>query len=605
MRRWWQWGLVLILCGLGLGAPRPVAAVDWATGSGFPAPSDAAATGAAFVPFDNVLGPVAQSSSRVLTNAAGNNVGVEITDGPNQSGAIWSNTRVDLMHDFSAKLLYRISPATNPADGMAFVLAGMRPPAVGNSGGALGIWQVKNAPGLAQSFAIALDTHYDKKRVEKNVTQTSQYVAWGFPGQKYQYEDKPMANGAYPLLWPKDAGAGDGGLSTAHWSPSDFFEPHNKSGLGGYQPLSGTQPLSDGQWHPLTVTWQSNGDGGGSLVFNTQVGAQTVAKTLTWSKEQVAAVFGDTQVYWGFTGATGTESETALVAFEKLPGVLANSLTTSVAAPAAVHPGTAVTQQYQVTYDGDESQQSWPLEDGEGHLGTLAAMLTTGSHYGFVVTDGHVVLHDQAGHEFLGTPGATQTVAGYTFTTRVQVSLPGFRQAHGAQALTLKAPLVATSVGAGEQVAAGTITGNNGTLSAPVTLPAVTPQPAIAVAVPTFDFGTLSVGQVVAGVRAQPSAKVTTQTLTWPGGGRFGLYATLQSFALGPDYRPGAAQVAFRYGAQQTQLRDDGQAQLVASGDATPAAPTQATLTLPPYAHVQSGQRYAASIRWELRNAPE
>ncbi|KRN24449.1 hypothetical protein FC75_GL001250 [Lacticaseibacillus camelliae DSM 22697 = JCM 13995] len=584
--------------------------LPWLTGS-YPEPIDPATGLPAFVPFEEVMSPLSgtKDSSKVLTNGDGNHVAVKVTDGPTQSGSIWSTYTLDLTKSFDARMNLYFNSGTDLGDGMAFVMSGAKPTQVYGIGSALGIWRSQLRDGakmaaLPKSFAIAFDTTDNHDRQDHNVVQkgAGQYVGWGYPAQPNQSAKSLGMLGTgledLPIQWASGNSYGD-------------------PGLGGYQALDNA--MTDGTWHPLHIHWEAAGDGGGTFSFQFAVGSEVVDQSLTWSQDDVARYFDGTTVYWGFTGTAGAYVEDAVVAFQSIPGVLDNGMTAEVT-QGTVYPRSVLSQDYTITYDPNASLQAWPQPSG-GQQSALYAQLLTGSHYGFVVAnDGNIHLDLGGGKELLADipageqPGDITDRAGNSVRYVNKIALdtvPPFPKNMTVQTLKFSAPIIAREVGGAETVSAGTVIGNNGQATANVSLPAVVPEPLTLDAVPSFKFGEgdapkITVGELIDGLNAKPGIASGNISAAIPDGATNRLTAKMASFQLGPGYQAGSAHLAFSYnGAIHTLTDNNSETELfnVTGSQLPDGTVSNPTLTIAPYAHATVGV-HKSCIEWTLTSSP-
>ncbi|WP_203623720.1 MULTISPECIES: hypothetical protein [unclassified Lacticaseibacillus] len=608
---------IIIAGALAIGSQTAVVkaapAVDylpWLTGS-YPEPIDPATGLPAFVPFEEVMSPLTgtKDSSKVLTNGDGNHVAVQVTDGPTQSGSIWSIYTLDLTKSFDARMNLYFNNGTDLGDGMALVMSGTKPTQVYGIGSALGIWRSQLRDGsktdaLPKSFAIAFDTTDNHDRQDHNVVQkkAGQYVGWGYPAQ--------------PNQSAKGLGKLDTGLEDLpiQWASGNSY---GNPGLGGYQALDNA--MTDGTWHPLHIHWEATGDGGGTFSFHFAVGSEVVDKSLTWDNADVSRYFGGTTVYWGFTGTTGAYVEDAVVAFQSIPGVLDNSMTVDVA-QGTVYPRTTLSQNYTITYDPNGSLQAWP-QPSNGQQSSLYAQLLTGSHYGFVMADdGNVHLDLGGGQGLLAEAIAGEKPRDMTDRAGNPVrvvnkialdNIPPFPKNTTVQELKFSAPIIATDVGGAETVSAGTVIGNNGQATTNVSLPAVVPEPLALDSVPSFTFGEgsapkITVGELIDGLNAKLGTASGNISAAIPEGATNRLTAKMAPFQLGPGYQAGSAHLTFKYnGAIRTLTDDNSETELfnVTGSQLPEGAVLQPTLTIAPYPHATVGQ-HSTTIEWTLTSTP-
>ncbi|WP_225047923.1 lectin-like domain-containing protein [Lacticaseibacillus kribbianus] len=629
---------------VGLGAAtRPVQAATplWTTtkdidGHDYPEPLDADTNLPAYVPFDQAMDTtgIAGTSSVLLKNATGNNVAVQLTHQTGQSGSIWSTAPLSLQQSFATKMHIYFGARADSADGMAFVLAGQRPTAVGNQGGSLGVWNVKSGNALSgalkKSFALAFDTYNNGHTEDTDVNVRvstyvdnagGQYVGWGFPDMAYQYKSRASQTLQFDTL-----NRADGGIN----KQTDGAAFPDQRGLGGYQIMTkdSGEKFTDGKWHAVSVNWTADAskDGGGTLTFSVAISQSHVfTKSLTWTAKDVTTIFGGTNLYWGFAGSTGKSFEEGVVAFETIPGLVDGGLNAAVTgASGAVHLGDRLKQTYTLTYNGAGSRQDWPLASTTGTAG-LTATMRTGDHYGFAVG-----ADDRVAVTLTAPDGTTKQVAGecvgpiqtvtdlygnaYRIATQVTVAnLPRFERQKGAgQRATLTAPLIATSLGAAETgVGAGAVVGGNARYSATVAVPAVVANP-LSISGADFHFGTLTVAQIIKGFTGAPGTVGTAGAHTgivpvFPSDAAATLTATMapMAFPANTGYQPGGTRIAFTYNGRSVTLADDGQPVTLFAGAtaAPPAAVTAATLAMAAYPRIQAGH-YSTAITWTLAVTP-
>ena len=626
-------------------ATSAAAKVTWPTDKGIPEPIDQETGLPAYVPFDQVLTTtnpdgtkIKDSSSTLLTNASGNNVGAQVTDDLEQSGSIWSVDTLNLKNSFHAKMNLYFGSELDPADGLAFAMTKDKPTKVNGNGGSLGVWatEVKNGTNaLPHSFVVTFDTYRNGDLWDKNVTYPTanggQYMGWGFPAwyrNQYDWNTRTAQSFNPELYW--NQGAADGGIGAASMNGS-----RPGQGLGGNMALGTDQSMTDGKWHSFTVDWvaDSSHDGGGQLTFSFEAASGSVlTKTLTWTAADVMKAFDSTNVFWGFTGATGKNKEQGVVVFESIPGLVDANLATKVtdsagnATGASVYQGTTLNQSYTLTYNGNDSKQSFPMP-GNNVAATLDVQLQTGSNYGYVVgADGKVDVTvtlpggtpQTVKGEPVTEPVETLTLAGKSVkvANRVKLTgLAGFDKAKGdGQTLKLSAPIVATTIGAADaSTNAGVIIGNNAQYKGKVSVPAVIENP-VELTVPYFQFGTLSVGQITKGVTGQPgqlvnaagAADTTGIHTKFPLGKNYKLTAAVQSFNLGTGYTPSSAKINFTYNGKAFKLPDDGTAQNLFTNQtvAPDSKVTDVSLDLAAYPQITANKTYQAEIDWTLAVGP-
>jgi len=220
---------------------------------------------------------------------------VQITPGTtNQKGAIWSTeiNKMDLTQDFTASMyLYFGNQGNNAADGMAFVMhndpRGIN--ALGNFGSGLGVWasQDHGGPydGIQNSLAVEFDTFVNDSMFDGHFdidVASGNHVAWNYPGMQDTYID--------------------------FWIP--LFEWTRKMTHVNVQ-YPGT--LSNDKWRRFEVKW----DAAKQILSYQLEGLSKISIPIN-----VQNIFHTNQVYWGFTGSTGSKWEINRVTFDSVPGLV-------------------------------------------------------------------------------------------------------------------------------------------------------------------------------------------------------------------------------------------------------------------------------------------
>lgn len=240
------------------------------------------------IEIDNIFQiPEGANSSVINTDLADI---VEVTaNQKNQAGAIWNtdNNMMDLTKNFEASMyLYFGDKGNDAADGMAFV---MQADINGNNafrtgaGARLGVWDsTKNKEfGLAisNSIAVEFDTYYNND-FDSYIAKDRNHLAWNYPGEKSTYDDP----------W----------LGSRKMNHNDIQYPVSKY-------------FSDDQWHKFNVKWNAST----SMLTYQFESLMPVSIPIN-----VDTIFGTNQVFWGFTGSTGSNYASNRVVFEKIPGLV-------------------------------------------------------------------------------------------------------------------------------------------------------------------------------------------------------------------------------------------------------------------------------------------
>ncbi|MGX7418671.1 L-type lectin-domain containing protein [Carnobacterium gallinarum] len=251
------------------------------------------------IELDNIFQTPAGSVSNIVTTTKGNLV--EITPAKtNQNGAIWSTdaNKMNLAEDFESSMyLYFGNQGKKAADGMTFVMQNdpNGPNAIITGyGSQIGTWASPTPeswyPGIRKSFAVEFDTYDNTDGFDADMVQGEDHIAWNFPDVRSSYVDYMSSNQVKRKLTHK-----------------------NRQYPG---------ELSVDKWFPFKIKWSAS------------------RKTLTYQFNDLApvdvpimnpeAVFGSTQVYWGFAGSTGNQTEMNRVSFEKVPDLVQSKVNLTV-----------------------------------------------------------------------------------------------------------------------------------------------------------------------------------------------------------------------------------------------------------------------------------
>lgn len=251
------------------------------------------------IDLDNIFTTPAGSNSSIIDGSI-----VEITpNAKSKKGGIWStpNNLMDLTQDFTASMyLYFGNQGTNAADGIAFVIHNdpkgtnaLSP----NGGGGLGVWAEGKYNGLyngiQNSVAIEFDTYVNNTSSDSRFDTDSaagNHVAWNYPGKPSTYVDyqHTVLERARKMI-------------------------HND--------LQYTGPLSNDTWRRFEVKWDAANK---QLTYHLE-GTNPVIIPI-----DVEDVFGTNQVYWGFTGSTGSKYAQNRVVFESVPGLVNGEVTETI-----------------------------------------------------------------------------------------------------------------------------------------------------------------------------------------------------------------------------------------------------------------------------------
>ena len=275
-------------------------------------------------------------------NAATKSV-VTITDDKNQKAAVWStdgNTFDINKNETASMWVYLGNGYAAAGDGMALVLQndpkGNAAISTG-SGETLGVWAndetlttgniligktsgynkaedlVKTS--VQNSWALEFDTHTNDGRNANNNFDTdldgNNHLASGYPADTGTYV-RNVGGSLIPLV-------------------TNYFYSQKHSGFIDY---GKGVPLSNGQWHHVTLKYVSKSSVEGLMTYtiddkNPQNNVMLPGKTATVSIDK-SKFNSNGSIRWGFTGSTGGSYETNLVMFEQVPGLVNASATQKV-----------------------------------------------------------------------------------------------------------------------------------------------------------------------------------------------------------------------------------------------------------------------------------
>ncbi|WEG73590.1 lectin-like domain-containing protein [Vagococcus intermedius] len=232
---------------------------------------------------------------------------LNISDAPNQSGAIWSKNEISLKKSFETEAyLYFGNQGTSAADGITFTLLSSKidgskgQKTLGLKGQGLGIYGNK----VEGAATIEMDTFYNSGESDGGVSgspsgdEAKDHIAFTQPTSVYMQGD---------------------------WSdPKQYPVKHMETKFVG-------SSLSDGEWKKFSVKWER--------IAGKQVKGN-LSYTLTWLDPETGKGYKEitdssllkiglmegslaatpkTDVYWGFTGSTGGNGAKNAVAMSRLP----------------------------------------------------------------------------------------------------------------------------------------------------------------------------------------------------------------------------------------------------------------------------------------------
>lgn len=269
---------------------------------------------------------------------------IQLTDATHQTGAVWSNMSklnyFDISHEQTASMWiyfgknYNTNTTVSPlvGDGMAFVLQndpnGVNSIALSDKGipadgQSLGVWgpdwDISNddknklsGDAIQNSWALEFDTYSDHyfnnltgKGTAFDTGISTHHIAANYPANPKTYiHQQNTQKQNYFIL--------------SHIMPND------KDGL---KKINSGIGLVDNKWHHITITWKPINETKGTLTYaydDKDVKSGFPLSTIyTYSYTIDTNYFGlkdnKKNIYWGFTGSTGDNSENNLIIFESLP----------------------------------------------------------------------------------------------------------------------------------------------------------------------------------------------------------------------------------------------------------------------------------------------
>lgn len=226
------------------------------------------------------------------------NVAMITYDVTNQTGALWAADKLDLSLPFSTEMMIHLGHSKGGsgklADGMTFTMHNDNRgySALGGRGEGLGAYQgrivdggdLKDGDRIRNSLAIEFDTHY-------NMYISNDGFFISDPEEANLSQENQRAHCA-AMVPNKDI------LQAIDHKNVFFFDA--------------TQ-----DWELFTVRWEpqlKSGKLGGKLIYTFRDSTERV-----FPIEDVIEIFGSAEVYWGFTGSTGSMTSYQAAAITKLP----------------------------------------------------------------------------------------------------------------------------------------------------------------------------------------------------------------------------------------------------------------------------------------------
>jgi len=204
---------------------------------------------------------VKQFTTNVDTYQSGTSCFIITEDKTGQKGSIWSNYKIDMTESFSIEFDLYLGDDNGGADGVVFALQGSCTSAGGN-GMSIGYGGIDN------SIGVEFDS-YDNG------------------------DNSDLSSDHFAII---SNGYADHGLSSNLRGPSAVAD------------------IEDNAWHPVKIIWNAT-----TKKFSVSYGTLTT-DTLSYTGDIVNTLFaGNSQVFWGFTGATGALSNLQKVCITSYP----------------------------------------------------------------------------------------------------------------------------------------------------------------------------------------------------------------------------------------------------------------------------------------------
>jgi len=270
---------------------------------------------------------------------------IKMTNGLHQTGAVWSNPSMDnyfdLDHEQTVSMWLFLGKSDSsgnlPGDGMAFVL--QNDPNKENSI-ALAPYKNNLTPVNGQGLGVwGADWNHDSLLPIESLTKTAIQNSWALEFDTFLDIEKKNITGQGSFF--------DGGLGTAvqkksmhiaggYPAISQTYTMHDKSYPYNYSLNHDStmvhRKLIDSTWHHITIKWLPNKHdlthGTLTYIYNDKDPVTGMPINMNEPRDTVSFNIytpnfhlknGNKKLYWGFTGATGNNSEDNLLVFESIP----------------------------------------------------------------------------------------------------------------------------------------------------------------------------------------------------------------------------------------------------------------------------------------------
>lgn len=202
---------------------------------------------------------VKQFTTNVDTYQSGTSCFIITEAKASEKGSVWSNYKIDMTQNFSIDFDIYLGDSEGGADGVVFALQGSCTSAGGN-GNSMGYG------GISNSIGVEFDT-YDNG------------------------DNSDLSSDHFAII---SGGSADHSLSSNLTGPASLAN------------------MEDNVWHTASISWNAT-----SHLFKIKYGS---SDSLTYTGDIVTDLFaGNSQVFWGFTGATGMYYNTQKVCITSYP----------------------------------------------------------------------------------------------------------------------------------------------------------------------------------------------------------------------------------------------------------------------------------------------
>jgi hypothetical protein len=248
----------------------------------------------------------------------------------NSRGAVWFNKPLSFSKSFHLEMAFCIDKNGADSDGLAFVLQtnGTTGVVADKAGPTIGVWanpnilsseppseppsEPHNTGAILNSFAIEFDTFYNDNHTDKSMDHgvekgsSGHHIAWSYPGSEESYDQTEV--------------------SYTEW----FVQKKEWQKVLKHNDVVAISDISDGAWHTFTVDYSKEK---GELNYQVNGFSNEINVTIPVAdtfKEKLGISNDQTPVYFGFTGANGTNAQNKAVSFVNVEGLVDIEMRTGV-----------------------------------------------------------------------------------------------------------------------------------------------------------------------------------------------------------------------------------------------------------------------------------